>query len=114
MSNVTLEYFGYIAPEYANIDCERFNALKDTACEFVSEKLFGTKTKYATALYIAHILKIGDRKGISGDVVSERVGDVSRSYGDYKSSSNPSGLEDTSYGKQFLAVRRSVIKTPFI
>lgn len=116
MSSVTIEYLGYIAPEYANIDAERFNALKDIAKEFVTARVFGEKTNYATALYIAHILKVGERQGISGSVISERVGDVSRSYSDpnSNSSSGKSGLEDTSYGKQFVAVRRSIVKTPFI
>ena len=59
MSSLTIEYFGYVVPEYSNIDSERFNALRDTACEFVNEKVFGSKAKYATALYIAHILKVG-------------------------------------------------------
>ena len=116
MSNVTVEYLGYVAPEYAHIDAERFNALRDIASEFVNEKVFGEKAKYATALYIAHILKVGERQGISGSVISERVGDISRSYSDPNSNASygKSGLEDTSYGKQFVAVRRSVLKTPII
>ena len=116
MSSLTLEYLGYIAPEYTSVDTERFNALKDIAADFVNDNVFGGKTRYAQALYIAHILKIGERQGASGTVISEKVGDVSKNYSDPNKSMSlgSDGLGDTSYGRQYLAVRKSVVRTPII
>jgi hypothetical protein len=103
MSNTSVTYLGYIAPEYGHIDAERFAALKSIAETFIDEKVFGNTTSYAVALYIAHMLKLGERTG-NGAVTSERVGDISRTY-----DSGTRGLGETSYGRLFLEVRRSRI-----
>ena len=110
MSDLSVEYLGYIAPEYASIDNEKFNALNDIANEFVNDKVFGAKTRYARALYLAHILKLGERGDNSGAVISEKVSDISRQY--QSVNINADGLKETHYGRQYLVVRRSVVRTP--
>lgn len=115
MSTVTKQYLGYIAPEYSSIDDERFNALKEIAEEFVDETLFKTRTNYAVALYIAHILKIGEGQGTTGEVVSRTVGDVNERYQTMiQSPTGNTGLSQTSYGRQYLEVRKTIVKTPII
>jgi len=115
MSTVTKQYLGYIAPEFASVDDERFNALKATAEEFVNEDLFKTRTNYAVALYIAHMLKIGQGQGVTGEISERRVGEVSEKYQTSISTiTGSTGLSQTSYGKQYLEVRKSIVRTPLI
>jgi hypothetical protein len=82
-------------PEFSDVDETRINDLNATARLYVSE-CFGDAEKYALALMIAHILKLGDMAGL-GPVKSEKVGDLSRSYGELK----VSDWALTSYGQQY-------------
>ncbi len=115
MSSITKQYLGYVAPEYANVDDERFVAIRATAEEFVDEKLFKTRTNYAVALYVAHMLKLGDGQGATGQIIERKVGDVSEKYQTSKNGvGDQTGLSQTTYGKQYLQVRKSILKTPII
>jgi hypothetical protein len=106
---VDVTFLGNIVPEYATIDSGRFAALLLIAQSFVAPSRFGTLADYATALMVAHLAKIGDNQG--NHVVSEeKDGNESASY--YippQSSGGDAALSQTSYGLQFIAVRKSIL-----
>jgi hypothetical protein len=83
-------------PEFSDVDETRITSLNPTGLLYVSEDCFGDAAQYALALIIAHIIKLGEQAG-SGPLKSEKVGDLSRSYGDIKISD----WSLTSYGAEF-------------
>jgi hypothetical protein len=95
---VDKEYLGYIAPEFCDIDQRRLNVLNDAAECYVSEDVFGDCAMQAKAYVIAHLAKLGDNEG-TGPVVSEKVGDLARSYSG--PATNATDWAQTSYGQQF-------------
>lgn len=94
--SVDKDYLILHFPEFSSVDATRVTNLNPTALLYVSEDCFGTAAKYALALMIAHILKLGEQAG-SGPIKSEKVGDLSRSYGGL----NISNWALTSYGQEF-------------
>lgn len=80
---------------------ERIGMLNETASRYASESAFGSDTRYARMLIIAHLMKLGDLQG-SGAVVSEKVGDLARSY----ASPSQDNFAQTSYGQAFDELAR--------
>lgn len=111
MSTITIDYLRNIAPEYNTFtDVARFNALKSIAELSVNPTYFGSKTDPATAYLVAHMLKIGERVGMAGNVESNRVGDVSQTY--RLQNGSDAELSTTSYGCEFVRLKKSCRKTP--
>jgi len=98
---VTKEYLVAHFPEFNSADETRIGTLNDTAARHASESVFGDDTRYARMLIIAHLMKLGDLQG-SGAVVSEKVGDLARSY----ASPSQKDFAQTSYGQQFDELAR--------
>lgn len=96
--------------EFANVEADRIDQLNTTAALFVDEGVFGTKARYALALFIAHMLKVSMMKG-SGGVTWASAGGVSESYAtpDIKNS-----MHLTSYGQEYerIARKKSVCNRP--
>lgn len=99
----------------------------DLAREFVCEAKWGNdaKAKKAICLMTAHLLKdLGFGAGnsgspnVSGPIIAERVGDLSRSYGQTSLGSGASASEQmlitTKYGKTFLMLRKTLVTTPIV
>jgi hypothetical protein len=61
------------------------------------------------------MLKITDPSitGSGGPITQEKVGDLSRSYGTYDLSGSEE-LGQTSYGREFLRVRKTLIISPWV
>lgn len=89
-------------PEFSGEDETRILALEDMARDFVSEAALGSKALTGLMLYTAHLLTMtsSSRSGAAGPVTSERVGDLSRSYGQ-GSSQGMADLNASTYGQQY-------------
>jgi hypothetical protein len=95
----------YLVLHFAEFSVEeesRITALNETALLFVNEGVFGSKSRYALALMIAHLLKLSQLQG-SGAVDSISVGNVSEHYSTPQIKSSM-GL--TTYGQMFETIAR--------
>lgn len=118
-----LEMFRKIAPEFAQISDEEVQGMLDLVGDILSKKRFGKMYDRAVALLAAHqftlqtLITNDENAGAatsltSGALVSEREGDLQRSYGGMASSSGDdmdSLLKKTVYGLQFLTLRSMCI-----
>lgn len=118
-----LEMFRKIAPEFAQISDEEVQGMLDLVGDILSKKRFGKMYDRAVALLAAHqftlqtLIANDENAGAatsltSGALVSEREGDLQRSYGGMASSSGDdmdSLLKKTVYGLQFLTLRSMCI-----
>ena len=106
-----------IAPELASVPAGRFSTIIDVAKESVSEDVWGDRAVYATGVLTAHILTVFNRgggAGIGGEIKRKKIGDSEIEFGltSGKYSENTHELNTTSYGKEFLRCRRSLVLTP--
>lgn len=101
-----------IAPELASESDSRIELFIDFAKLNVNEPVWGDKYDLGVAVYTAHLLTMSNSGGGlgGGAVVSEKVGDLARSYAAPKNSND--SLELTTYGKWFLQMRRTLLITP--
>jgi len=100
---VDKEYLVLHFAEFANEDPERIDALNATASLFVEEGVFGSKTRYALALFIAHLLKISQNQGAGGALTGQSVGDLSEQFA---APNSKTSLGLTSYGQEYLRIAR--------
>jgi hypothetical protein len=100
---VNKEYLVLHFAEFADVDPERITALNETALLFVEEGVFGTKSRYALALMIAHMLKVSSFEGAGGPIISQSVGDLSETFA---APQGKSGLENSSYGQEYMRIAR--------
>lgn len=98
------------APEFASTADLRIDLFVGFAGDFVSQDQFGSKAKHALILVSCHLMTMADR-GAAAEVASEKVGDLSVNY-----AVNTSGDEwdNTSYGKSFKALKRTIKRTPLV
>lgn len=101
-----------VAPELSSVSSERMSYFITEASRYINSTKWGAKSDFAHALLTAHLLTISNKNGISGEVIEEKVGDLSRKFS--SSGSDVSSLASTSYGKQFLQLRKSLIISPMV
>lgn len=132
----TLEAFRVVAPEFAAKTDAQVNAVIEFVSPMVSEARFGKLYPHALAYLAAHWLawqaliaagNDGSGSGTAstggaltgGKIVSEKEGDLARSYADTSSkntagsSSYTDNLERTAYGLEYKRIARLVI-TPIL
>lgn len=102
--------------EFATIGQSAIQAALDEASREASASVFGARYDDAVKYLAAHLLAClrgGSRGMVSGAVVSETVGPISRSFGG-SSVMAPSvdSLGSTSYGRRFQDIRRQVAGGP--
>lgn len=103
-----LEWFRFFAPEYVVLTDSEVATLLSAAEVFVHAPcLVGEKLAAATALYAAHMRSLqvlsASGNGFRGAVVSEKEGDLSRTYASGSATGDP--LWNSSvYGPQYLAM----------
>jgi hypothetical protein len=99
-----------------------FSTLSDSLIEtyvgiaqcLIAEDAWGCCYNQALSLMSAHLVTMGTRGGVAGNITSERVGDLSRSYGGINSSTKDiNELSLTSYGNMLSMLRRAQFRTPF-
>lgn len=99
-----------VAPELSSEETSRINYFITEAGRYINSVTWGAKADFAHALYTAHLMTISGLSGSAG-VTSERVGDLSRSYA---VNASDDSLASTSYGKQFMSLRKSLVITPIV
>ncbi len=113
METVTASDIKAFAKEFEGENDTRIELFVEYATAFVNENKWGRKYKLALILIACHLLTLGDREGNGGPVTAESVGELSRSYGQTTGSEDPE-LASTSYGQQFLSLRKTLVITPLI
>jgi hypothetical protein len=109
--NVSL--FNAIAPEYASLgtdEAARRDLIALSAAGEIDAETFGTRYDTALCLLTAHYLKQSEQRGTGGFQTGETVGDLSRSF--EKDDFSGTDLGSTSYGEQFLRLRKQLVKSP--
>lgn len=101
-----LEYFRLLAPEYADTIDATVNKWLAMANLQAAETCFtDERAAMAQALYAAHLLALSEGGASSGGaIVSEREGDLSRTYATIKGGDTLLG--STSYGQQYIDLTR--------
>lgn len=100
-----LEYFRLLAPEFASVPDATVNSWLTMAGNLIVVGcLDAERAAMAQALYAAHLLTLSTAGGAVGAVVSEREGDLSRTYATIKGCDTVLG--STSYGQQYIELTR--------
>lgn len=111
---VDFNYLSLAMPEFANADPAFVAFYIAEAKKYINFELWGDKSDYAWALFAAHMMTLAKAASASsggGPATSSRVGDLARTYGGPMSNNV---LEQTSYGKLFLQLRKTIFKTPLV
>lgn len=102
-----------IAPEIKNTD-EEIKTYINLYADFVSEKYFGKFYDKALAFFIAHYISLDnissengafDSSIIAGNVISEKEGDLEKTYANSKNESD-NLLNKTYYGIRYLDLQK--------
>lgn len=99
-----------LAPELSGESNNRLSLFLNLASLSVNISVWGTKADYGTSLLAAHMMTVSKRNGVLG-VSMETVGDLSRSYNAIKGDEI---MMQTSYGAEYLRLKRSLIITPIL
>ncbi len=111
------------AGQFSELPVEKIQLYIGYAKLSVPEKKWGVKYDFGLLLLTCHLLtlailqEMAMEKGALGPVTSETLGDSSRSFGGgggESSGVNGDSLNQTSYGREFLRLQRSLVKTPFV
>jgi hypothetical protein len=102
--------------EFATVSDSRIQLFLDEAALSVNVSLWGIKADLGQAYLAAHLLTIDKRggSGAAGMVTSEKVGDLSRNYAAPNTGALDPTLSATSYGIEFLRLRRSILISPMV
>ena len=99
-----IEYFRLLAPEYSATLDATVNQWLSVADLQAAETCFtDDRAAMAQALYAAHLLALSEG-GAGGAIVSEREGDLSRTYATIKGGDTVLG--STPYGQQYIELMR--------
>lgn len=107
-----LQWFRFFAPEFAALSDAQVTALLAAAAVFVSTSGLNTdQANAALALYAAHLqwatVNRASVGSSAGNVISEKEGDLSRSYGSMQG--DDTWLGQSPYGLQFIEVMRPAV-----
>ncbi len=109
-------YLKSLFPEFSSENDSRVELFIGIAASQIGSDAWGTLTDPATAYLAAHSLAMANRlgSGAAGPVTAEKVGDLSRNYGDLSSKLDSVELSSTPYGLEYLRMRRQVLVTPMV
>lgn len=112
------------AEQFADVAPQKIQLYINYAKLSVPAKKWGEKFDFGLLNLTCHLLTMSkiamkaDEKGSLGPVTIEKTGDLSTSYseGGQGGGAIPSNasLEETHYGREFLRLQRSLVKTPFV
>jgi hypothetical protein len=110
-------YILNIAPELASVEDARFSFFVTNMARFVNSAAWGEGYDYAHALLVAHALTMSNRGqtagGAAGAVSSMALGKASISYAS-PTATDAGSLGQTSYGSEFLSLRKTLLISPVI
>lgn len=115
--NEILAVFRKLAKEFEAVDDSEVLDSIAFYSEMISSPIYGRFYSRAIALLVAHQMKSAELAAngenlATGDVVMEKEGDLQRQYAAREAgSASDSWYNKTSYGVQFLALRRMIIAT---
>lgn len=107
---VTADSIRAMFPEFVSGADDYINIFISSAKLMICESMYGPRYDLAVSYLTAHLMKTSSDNG-SGEVSKEKVGDLSREFksGISYNSSNGSGYSSTTYGTQFLTIRKSLV-----
>lgn len=117
-----LATFRALSPEFAAKTDTEVNTMIELAKPHVTVR-FGSFYEQALAYYAAHLFAINalitENGGTSsaltaGEVISEKEGDLSRSYAQQQTASKTDLLDKTYYGKEFKSLAKKCIVTVMV
>ncbi len=97
---VTYATFKIRFPELASTTEAYYNAAYVAATNLISAANFGAKADEATHLLVAHYVTLAKRGGTSGQITSEKVGDLMRSY----AQGGTKFMDTTLYGQMYQSL----------
>lgn len=114
-----LKLFRLLAPDLSTVDDETVIIMLELCGPMISKERFGDLYDQALVYLVAHRLLYtnlianggaGSAKLISGHIVSEKEGDLARSFGSVSGNGNGAtsyidNLDKTSYGLEFKRIR---------
>jgi len=105
-----------VAPELEGTNTDRIDQFIEWAKNSVDESVWGDNADYATALLAAHMLTVANKRGIGGETKRKKLGDTEIEFATMGAAGNqqPHELTVTSYGKEFLRVRRTLQMGPLV
>lgn len=108
--------FNALAPEFAGYDSSALNLVAAEAERFVNTSIWKAKTDLGVVYMTAHMLKMAAiaASNSSGQVISEKVGDLERRYASPNNAESDDNLSQTKYGHEFLRARRTLQISPFV
>ena len=106
------ELLGYLPEAYR--ESPRVDAWILAASHHVGACYFRKAYVYALSLMVAHMAALESRgaDGEAGTVASKREGDIAISYGSTKSGEDDGWLSSTSFGQQFLLLKKQYSPRP--
>ena len=106
-----------VAPEYADmLDADLDPFASEAECEIAKSK-WGCRYDRAVALITAHLIAISKRpegfggNAATGELKKVKVGDLEREF-QSSSSNDDSAYGLTIYGKEFIRIRKQILKGP--
>lgn len=113
MADVTVSDITTSFPEFATTDPALIQIAINDAKLFINKKAWGSKYNTGWKYFAAHLLKSSPTAagggGPGGSVVSEKVGDLSVTYGDIAVSSDDHS--STAYGRIFDQLMKTILTT---
>jgi len=105
-----------VAPELEGTDPDRIDKFIGWAKNSVAEDIWLDQADYGTALLAAHMLTVSNRRGIGGEVKRKKLGDSEIEFNVLSAAGSvqPHELATTSYGREFLRVRRTLQMGPLV
>ena len=102
-----------VAPEYASMIDAELDVFATEAEIEISETKWGARYPRGVALLTAHLIKVAPSNSSESSAVGilnkTKVGNLERGYA---TKSDPSGYDRTSYGVEFLRLRKQVLMGP--
>ena len=112
------DIFKAVAPEFAALVSpivEPVLSLVPLAELEVKSDFWGDKTDHGVALLVAHMVAMGKKGGSGsniGGVKKLKVGKMEKEFATVNTESIKA-IESTSYGLEFVRIRRTLVKSPF-
>lgn len=111
--SINFKLWNILIPEYASMSKPDVKTVAGVAALSIKESLWGTDKGNLALIYAtAHMIKMGERNGSGGQVTSEKVGDLARTFS--ANSGSEEYWDSTSYGQEFLRIRKQIVTSPFI
>lgn len=100
------------AEKFSDLSELKIGLFIENASLWVNETKWGRKFKMGVILMTCHLLEVDSRNGAGGAIASESVGELSVSYNN--GTKSDSELDDTSFGRQFKNLRKTLKITPIV